>query len=91
MAVEPVVWRDQLLLIDKNGDKETANKIAKFMAESGIISYEYRFLNKSGVKTCLPPSKNGKTSALLKGNLLIDGNKFLLTARHMNKTGERKA
>ena len=38
MAVEPIVWRDQLLLIDKNGTKETANAIAKFMAESGIIS-----------------------------------------------------
>ena len=85
MAVEPIVWRDQLLLIDKNGNKETANTIAKFMAESGIISYEYRFVNKSGAKTCLPPSKNGKPSALLKGNLLIDGDKLLLTARHMTK------
>ena len=85
MAAEPFVWRDQLLLIDKNGTKETANTIAKFMAESGIISYEYRFVNKSGSKTCLPPSKNGKPSELLKGNLLIDGDKLLLTARHMTK------
>ena len=85
MAVEPVVWRDQLLLIDKNGNKETANTIAKFMAESGIISYEYRFVNKSGTKTCMSPSENGKPTALLKGNLLIDSDKLLLTARHMNK------
>lgn len=85
MAAEPFVWRDQLLLIDKNGTKETANTIAKFMSESGIISYEYRFVNKSGAKTRLPPSKNGKPSALLKGNLLIDGDKLLLTARHMTK------
>ena len=85
MAVEPVVWRDQLLLIDKNGNKETAHTIAKFMAESGIISYEYRFVNKDGIKTCLPPSKNGKPSSLFKGNLLIDGDKLLLTARHTNK------
>ena len=90
MAVEPVVWRDQLLLIDKNGNKETANTIAKFMAESGIISYEYRFVNKSGVKVCLPPSKNGKPSALLKGNLLIDVDKLLLTARHMTKVDREK-
>ena len=90
MAVEPVVWRDQLLLIDRNGNKETANTIAKFMAESGIISYEYRFVNKSGVKVCLPPSKNGKPSALLKGNLLIDGDKLLLTARHMTKVDREK-
>ena len=86
MAVDPVVWRDQLLLIDKNGNKETANTIAKFMAESGIISYEYRFVNKDGIKTCLPLSENGKTTALLKGNLLIDGDKLLLTARHIDKT-----
>ncbi len=85
MTVEPVVWRDQLLLIDKNGDKETANKIAKFMAESGIISYEYRFVNKSCAKSCLPPSENRKPTALFKGNLLIDGDKLLLTARHTNK------
>ena len=85
MAVEPAVWRDQLLLIDKNGSKETANTIAKYMAKSGIISYEYRFVNKSGVKVCLPPSKNRKPSALFKGNLLIDGDKLLLTARHMTK------
>ena len=90
MAVEPVVWRDQLLLIDKNGNKETANTIAKFMAESGIISYEYRFVNKSGAKSCLPPSKNGKPTALLKGNLLIDGDNLLLTARHMTKADREK-
>ena len=85
LAVEPIVWRDQLLLIDKNGTKETANTIAKFMAESGIISYEYRFFNKSDTKVCLPPSENGKPAALLKGNLLIDGDKLLVTARHMTK------
>ena len=90
MTVEPVVWRDQLLLIDKNGNKESANTIAKFMAESGIISYEYRFVNKSGVKVCLPPSENGKPTALLKGNLLIDGDNLLLTARHMTKADREK-
>ena len=90
MAAEPFVWRDQLLLIDKNGTKETANTIAKFMAESGIISYEYRFVNKSGAKTCLPPSENGKPTALLKGNLLIDGDNLLLTARHMSKADREK-
>ena len=90
MAVEPIVWRDQLLLIDKNGTKETANTIAKFMAESGIISYEYRFVNKDGAKICLPPSENGKPTALFKGNLLVDGDKLMLTARHMNKADREK-
>ena len=92
MAVEPVVWRDQLLLIDKNGNKETANAIAKYMAESGMISYEYRFVNKSGVKVCLGSVDVKKESPIVrfKGNLLIDGDKLLLTARHMTKADREK-
>lgn len=87
MAVEPIVWRNQLLLIDKNGTKETANAIAKYMAESGMISYEYRFVNKSGVKVCFGSVDVKRESPVVrfKGNLLIDGDKLLLTARHMNK------
>lgn len=87
MAVEPIVWRNQLLLIDKNGTKETANAIAKYMAESGMISYEYRFVNKPGVKVCFGSVDVKKESPVVrfKGNLLIDGDKLLLTARHMNK------
>ena len=87
MAVEPIVWRDQLLLIDKSGNKETANAIAKYMAESGMISYEYRFVNKSGIKVCFGTVDVKKESPIVrfKGNLLIDGDKLLLTARHMTK------
>ena len=87
MAAEPFVWRDQLLLIDKNGTKETANTIAKFMAESGIISYEYRVVNKDGFKCCFGSVdvKNNSPVARFKANLLIDGDKLMLTARHMSK------
>ncbi len=92
MAVEPIVWRDQLLLIDKNGNKETANTIAKYMAESGIISYEYRFVNKSGVKVCFGSVDVKKESPIVRfnGNLMIDGNHLLLTARHMTKADREK-
>ena len=92
MTVEPIVWRDQLLLIDEKGTKETANAIAKFMAESGIISYEYRFVNKSGVKVCFGSVDVKKESPVVrfKGNLLIDGDKLLLTARHMTKEDREK-
>ena len=91
MANEPIVWRDQLLLVDKNGTKETANTIAKFMAESGIISYEYRFVNEVGTKNCFGSADLKKKSPItrFKGNLLIDGDKLLLTARHMTK-GDRE-
>lgn len=92
MAVEPVVWRDQLLLIDKNGNKETANTIAKFMAESGIISYEYRIVNESDIKVCFGTVDVKKKSPIVrfKGNLLIDGDKLLLTVRHMTKVDREK-
>lgn len=92
MSVEPVVWRDQLLLIDKKGTKETANTIAKYMAESGIISYEYRIVNEEEIKVCFG-SVDVKTESPIvrfKGNLLIDGDKLLLTARHMSKADREK-
>ena len=87
MAVEPIVWRDQLLLIDKNGNKETANTIAKFMAESGIISYEYRVVNEADIKVCFGTVDVKKEAPIVrfKGNLLVDGDKLMLTARYMNK------
>jgi len=87
MAMEPVVWRDQLLLIDKNGNKETANTIAKFMAESGIIPYEYRIVSEADIKVCFGTVDVKKESPIVrfKGNLLVDGDKLMLTARHMNK------
>ncbi len=92
MAVEPIVWRDQLLLIDKNGTKETANTIAKFMAESGIISYEYRIVDEAGIKVCFGSIDVRKESPAVrfKCNLLNDGNKLLLTARHMTKADREK-
>ena len=92
MAMEPVVWRDQLLLIDKNGNKETANTIAKFMAESGIISYEYRVVNEADIKVCFGTVDVKKESPIVrfKGNLLVDGDKLMLTARHMSKDDREK-
>ena len=93
MAVEPVVWRDQLLLIDNNGNKETANTIAKFMAESGIISYEYRVVNEADIKVCFGTVDVKKKSPIIrfKGNLLVDGDKLLLTARHISKADREKS
>ena len=88
MADEPIVWRDQLLLIDKNGNLETANTIADFMAESGIISYEYRTVNEDGIKICFGSEDIIKKSPTVrfKGNLTIDGDKLILNARRINKS-----
>ena len=86
LAREPVVMYDQLLLINKNGTMETANKIAKLMTESGIVSYEYRVVTECGIKICFG-SIDIKDSPIhrFKGTLLTDGEKPLLLSRHMTK------
>ncbi len=83
MATESIIWRDQLLLIDKNGNKETANTIANFMAESGIISYEYRIVNEDGSKVCFgsPDIKNKSPIIRFNGKLTVDNDKLILTAK----------
>ena len=84
LACKPIVWCDQLLLIDKNGNGETANTIAKFMNESGIISYEYRVVDEKGLKICFG-SLDVQDKHRFKGNLLIDGDKLLLVSRPMTQ------
>ena len=66
--------------------------IVKYMAESGIISYEYRFVNKNGFKICYGSFDVKKESLIMrfKGNMLIDGEKLILTARHINKADREK-
>ena len=78
---EPKVWRDQLLLIDKNGNKDTENTIAKYMAESGIISFEYRITNETGVKVCVGLANLKKESPVLKFKavLTINSEKLVLS------------
>ena len=78
--------------VDKNGTKETANTSAKFMAESGIISYEYRVVNEADIKVCFGTVDVKKESPIIrfKGNLLVDGDKLMLTARHMSKADREK-
>lgn len=84
---KPVIWRDQLLLINKNGTIETARTIARYMTESGIISFEYRVVDTDGVKLCFgsPDIKQEGPVGPTKGNLLIDGDKIVLTVRRMVK------
>ena len=86
LAREPVVMYDQLLLINKNGTMEITNEIAKLMAESGIVSYEYRVVEDCGIKICFR-SIDIKDSPIhrFKGTLLTDGEKPLLLSRHMTK------
>ena len=91
-SAKPVIWRDQLLLIHRNGTIETAKTIAQYMTESGIVSFEYRFLDADGMKLCFgsPNVKQDSPVGPTKGNLLIDGDKVVLTVRRMVKAEREK-
>jgi len=80
-------------LADRQKRKQgKANTIAKFMAESGIISYEYRIVSEADIKVCFCTIDVKKESPIVrfKRNLLVDGDKLLLTARHISKADREK-
>ena len=74
---------DQLLLIDKNGNKETSKTINKFMDESGIISFEYQITNEAGLKVCHGPSDVKKPTATERftSDLQINADKLVLSIK----------
>jgi len=88
ISTESTVMRDQFLLINKNGTKDTTNEIARLIEESGIIPSVYCFFSekKAGSKGCYRRVLgDDKPSIVKKGNLLIDGEKLLLTVRAQTK------
>ena len=88
MSTESTVMRDQSLLINKNGTNDTTNEIAKLIEKSGIIPSVYCFFSekKAGIKGCYHRVfGDDKASIVKKGNLLIDGDKLLLTVRVQTK------
>ena len=89
MSTESTVMRDQFLLINKNGTKDSINEIAKLIEESGIIASVYCFFSKkkAGIKGCYRRVfGEDKPSVVKKGNLLIDGDKLLVTVRVQTKS-----
>lgn len=88
MSTESTVMRDQFLLINRNGTKEVINEIAKLIEESGIIPSAHFFFSekKAGIKGCYRRVfGEDKPSIVKKGNLLIDGEKLLVTVRVQTK------
>ncbi|MBO5714897.1 MAG: hypothetical protein J6S23_00700 [Clostridia bacterium] len=93
MSTEPSVMRDQFFLINKNGTKDTTNEIVKLIEESGIISSAYCFFSekRAGIKGCYRRVfGDDKPSIIKKGNLLVDGDKLLVTVRTQTKTDREK-
>ena len=89
MSTEPTVERKQFLLIDKGGDKTSANKILDLMFNTGVIPTCYVSFKekKNGIKRCIVQEFNNKTKVVKKMNLLVDGNDLLVTVRHLSQVG----
>ena len=84
MSTTPTVLRDQQLLINRNGSKESADEIVKLLTESGALAEAYCFFSekKIGIKGCYRyVVGSDKPTPIKKANLLIDGDKLLLTVR----------
>lgn len=85
---ESEAMRNQYLIINKNGTDEMSNHIIQLIADSGAVSSTYCFFSnkKAGIKRGYKIVFGGSpVSPVFKGNLLIDGNKILLTARYLEK------
>lgn len=83
---EPKVFRDMILLVKKDTDKEAFNKMVDdIIIPSGIVS-EAVFIGKTGEEGVKKAVKrefaNNKPSIVKKANLLVDGEKLVLTVRN---------
>ena len=88
MSTTPMVLRDQQLLINRNDSKGSADEIVKLLTESGALSEAYCFFSekKNGIKGCYCyVVGSDKLTPIKKANLLIDGDKLLLTVRTLVK------
>lgn len=78
------IKRSQILVVNKNGEKGTANDIARLIDECGFVHSVIVCVDekKDGVKRCFTHvCGDDKPTLADKANLLIDGDKLLLTVR----------
>ena len=86
---EPKVFRDMILLLKKETDNDSFNKMVdEIIISSGIVS-ETVFIGKTGEQGVKKAVKrefaNDKPCIVKKANLLVDGDKLVLTVRSLNK------
>lgn len=84
LRCEAKAVRDQFLIIDKNGTKETSEEIFRIIESSGYAPSAIFFFSekKDNVKGCYRAFfEQKKASSVYKANLLIDGDKLLMTVR----------
>ena len=93
MNTESTAHRNQILVIDKGGDKDTRNRILELMHGSGIVPNCYVSFKekKNGVKRCILQKFDYKTMLLIKKmNLLVDYGTLLVTVRHLSQADSEK-
>ena len=80
----PTVKSKQILVINKNGTRDSANEIGSFIENTGFVTEAFYFFSerKDGVKKCYRNIfGNSKPAFVNKGNLLNDAEKLLVTVR----------
>lgn len=81
---KPMVKRKQILVINKNGTRDSANEIGEFIESIGFVTEAFCFFSerKDGVKKCCRNIfGNSKPVFINRGNLLDDGDNLLVTVR----------
>ena len=88
MRTEPVANRDPLLVIVKGNTQEESSQLMKFLEESGIVDDAYMIFSKKkgGIKGCAHTVFGSDKPAIVqKANLLVDGDRLMLTVRAQTK------
>lgn len=84
MSTTLTVLRDQQLLINRNGSKESADEIVKLLTENGALTEAYCFFSekKNGIRDCYRyVVDNDELTSIKEADLLTDGDKPLLTVK----------
>ncbi len=91
-GLEPTAHRNQILVIDKGGDKATGNRILDLMYKSGVVPCCYVTFKgkKNGIKRCILQKFDKKTAVVKKMNLLVDYGNLLVTIRHLSQADHDK-
>ena len=94
-GTEPFVWKDMILIIKKETDKESFNKMVdEIIVPSDAISQAIFIgkTNEEGIKKAVKREfANDKPSLVKKANLLVDDNQLLLTIRTNYKKKDKES
>lgn len=87
-GTDPQAWKDMILVIKRETDNESFNKMVdEIIIPSGVVSQAIFVgkINDKGIKKAVKREfANDKPCIVKKANLLVDGNKLLLTVRIFN-------